>query len=32
MNPLDGVRGGSRAAEKPGGAEVVPAASLDSTR
>ena len=30
--PLDGVRGGSRAAEEPARAEVAPAASLDGTR
>jgi len=28
----DGVRGGSRAAEEPGRAEVAPAASLDGAR
>jgi hypothetical protein len=32
MGPLDGVRGGSRASEGPGRAEVAPAASLDGTR
>ncbi len=32
MGPLDGVRGGSRAVEEPGRAEMAPAASLDGTR
>jgi hypothetical protein len=32
MGSLDGVRGGSREAEEPGGAEVAPAVSLDCTR